>query len=277
MLPIYISRGFLQIHYNYEGIYYLVAILASLIYATYLAKKDNIDPEMIYEAGFICILTALVTGRLFSFLFWEPFVLLKNPLLFFQVWKGGITVAGGVLGGLVAGYVFARVKKYHFFYHIQYFVPAILLAQVIGRFGCFLNGDAAGLPTNSIFGVVFHPKSVAYMATGIMPGTPLHPTQLYEMFGNLLLFIFIISTRNIKWIRDRSIVWYALGYSTVRFIVEFFRNDTVRFAGIPFFTSGQLICLIGYAFGFFMLIWSLLNEDKLIPNEENIARPPVKK
>lgn len=155
MLPIYINKWFIHIYYNYEGIYYLIAIISALIYVTYLAKKENIDSEVIYEAGFICILTALITGRLFSFIFWEPMILLKNPLLFFQVWKGGITVSGGVLGGLTAGYIFARVKKLHFFYHLQIIVPSIVLAQIIGRFGCFLNGDAAGISHQIFFRTCF--------------------------------------------------------------------------------------------------------------------------
>ena len=90
MLPIYINKWFIHINYNYEGIYYLIAIISAIIYVTYLAKKENIDPEVMYEAGFICILTALITGRLFSFIFWEPMILIKEPLMFFQVWKGGL-------------------------------------------------------------------------------------------------------------------------------------------------------------------------------------------
>jgi phosphatidylglycerol---prolipoprotein diacylglyceryl transferase len=275
MFPIFINKGFIHIYYNYEGIYYLVAILASVVYTTYLAKKENIDVEVLYEAGFISILTALIVGRLFSFLFWEPTLLLKNPLLFFQIWKGGITVAGGVLGGLTAGYIYARVKKLHFFYHVGFIVPSIFLSQVIGRFGCFLNGDAAGVPTKSIFGLVFDPHAVAYTMTGIPSGTPIHPTQLYEMTGNFILLAFIMLTWNIKWIRARAVIWYALGYGMVRFITEFFRSDAVRWEWIKIFTTGQLIALIGITIGIGMLIWSFFNDEKLSPKEENIARLKV--
>ena len=273
MLPIHVDLSFLHLHY-YEGIYFFIAILSALVYFTYLAKKENIDLEVMYEASFISILTAVITARLFSLVFWEPQLLLKNPLVFFKVWSGGVSITGGVLGGLTAGYIYARVKKLHFFYHIKIFIPPIILAQIIGRFGCFLNGDAAGIPTNAPWGMIFNPNSQAYMS--IPPGTVIHPTQLYEMFGNLILLLFIILTGNIGWITKRRIAWYALGYSAVRFIVEFFRNDSNRWNWLTVFTTGQIICIGGFILGLFILTWSIIHPEKLEAKEENIARPQAK-
>ena len=136
MLPIHIVIWKFQLH-DYEGIYFFIAILSALIYLTFLAKQEKIDVETMYEAIFISLIVALITGRLFSFLFWGPKEFFKNPLIFFQIWKGGITVTGGVLGGLIAGFIYAIVKKLHFFHHIKIFVPSILIGHIIGRFGCF--------------------------------------------------------------------------------------------------------------------------------------------
>ena len=108
MFPIHIDIGFLHLH-DYEGIYFFIAILSALIYLTFLAKQEKIDVETMYEAIFISLIVALITGRLFSFLFWGPKEFFKNPLIFFQIWKGGITVTGGVLGGLIAGFIYAIV------------------------------------------------------------------------------------------------------------------------------------------------------------------------
>lgn len=274
MLPIAID--FLKL-YNYEGIYFFIAIFSAIIFFTILCKEANIDIDAMYEAIFVCLIVALITGRLFSFLLWNPKELFEHPLVFFQPWRGGITVAGGVLGGLVAGFIYAKVKKYHFFYHIRYFIPPILLGQIIGRFGCFLNGDAAGSPTKLPLGVVFHPESIAYSnaATGFsptlpMPGTPLHPTQLYEIIGNFIALIIILATGNNEWITKRRIIWYILWYSLLRFLLEFLRTDNEKYF---IFTSGQIISLIGFAIGIPLLIWSIFNDDKLTPDEKFIARP----
>lgn len=273
MLPINVEFLFLKLH-NYEGIYFFIAILSAIVFFTYLCKQSKVNLDLMYEAIFVCLLVALVTGRLFSFLMWNPKELFSNPLIFFQPWYGGITVAGAVLGGLVAGGVFAKVKKLNFFYYIRFFIPAIILGQIIGRFGCFLNGDASGKPTTMPWGLVFDANSVAYSnATTYfdpslpLPGTLLHPTQLYEIFANIIFLIFILSTGKNEWITKRRVIWYAFGYSIIRFITEFFRNDSVIWFSV--FTTGQQICVIGFVIAAILLIWSFFNDDKM--NKETDA------
>lgn len=264
---------FLFIHINnienYEGIFFFIAIVAAIFYFTYLCRQNNLNIDTMYEGIFYGIITALLIGRLTSLMLWSPKTFFANPLIFFMPWNGGITVAGGVLGGLIAGYIYAKVKKLHFFYHIQFFVPPILIGHIVGRFGCFLNGDASGSPTNLPWGLVYNPHSLAYIITGIPPGTHLHPTQLYEIFLNLILLIILILTENNQWITKRRIIWYAFGYSIIRFIIEFFRTDTELWFGI--FTAGQQICVVGFILAIGMLIWSLVNPKKLDPLTENIA------
>jgi len=262
---------------NYEGMYFFIAIVFGIVYFSYLCKLDRINLEVMFEAIAIGLITALITGRLFSFLLWNPKALINNPLIFFQPWHGGITVAGGVLGGLIAGAIYAKVKKLSFFYHMRFFIPSILIGQIVGRFGCFLNGDAAGKPTSSIFGLVFDPNSIAYSNASTYfslklapPGTHLHPTQLYDIFGNLIVFLFILITWNNDWIKKRIICWYAMGTSLTRFIVEFFRNDTEKWFSI--FTTGQQICAVGFFVGLAILIYSFFYEEVFNTKEENIAR-----
>ena len=268
MLPINIHIGFLNLP-NYEGLYFLIAFLSGIIYFSILCKDNNLDLEIMYEAAFISIIIGVVCGRLFSLIFWDTKAFFSNPLTFFKIWQGGISVTG-VIGGLIAALIYFKIKKLNFFYHIQFVVPSIILAQIIGRVGCFLNGDASGVPTKMPWGIVFNVKSVAYI--NYAPGTPLHPTQLYEIFCNILLFLFIILTGNNEWIKKRRIAWYAIGYGLIRFIIEYFRNDTGRWDWIPIFTTAQLIALAGVITGIAIIIWSLIYPDKLEVTEENIAR-----
>ncbi len=280
MLPININI-FSHSITNYEGVYFFIAIVLGIVYFTYLCKLDNIDIEVMYEAIAICLIVALISGRLFSFLLWNPKAFFSDPSIFFKPWHGGITVAGAVFGGLLAGFIYAKVKKLSFFYHMRFFIPAILVGQIVGRFGCFLNGDASGKATTSIFGVVFNPESIAYSnaATSFtsklsLPGTLLHPTQLYDIFGNLIIFIFLLLAWNNEWIKRRMICWYAMGTSLTRFVVEFFRNDTERWFSI--FTTGQQICVAGFLVGLTILIYSFFNEDAFETKEINIARVKLK-
>jgi phosphatidylglycerol:prolipoprotein diacylglycerol transferase len=267
---------------NYEGIYFFIAIVLGIVYFSYLCKLEKINLEVMYEAIAIGLITALVTGRLLSFLLWNPKTLISDPFVFFKPWQGGITVAGGVFGGLIAGAIYAKVRRLSFFYHMRFFLPSILIGQIVGRFGCFLNGDAVGKPTSSIFGMVFHPDSIAYSNAAThfssklaVPGTHLHPAQLYDIFGNLIVFIFILITWNNDWIKKRMICWYAMGTCATRFIVEFFRNDTEKWFSI--FTTGQQICVVGFLIGLVILIYSFFNKEAFDTKEENIARIKVDK
>jgi len=247
MLPINID--FLNLH-NYEGIHFLIAIVGAIVFFTYLCKVHRIDTEVMYEAIFISLLSALFIGRLFSLVFWSPKEFFANPLVLFMPWKGGITVIGAVIGGLATGAIYAKVKKLSFFYHIQFFIPSILVGQIIGRFGCFLNGDASGIPTGSSWGVVYHPQSIAYEM--FAAGTRLHPTQLYEIAGNFTLLVFLLLTENNRYITNRRIVWYLMGYGIIRYITEIFRSDTAQ--SILSMTSAQLIGVSCIVAGLIILV-----------------------
>ncbi len=268
MLPINVNLGFLNLP-NYEGLYFLIAFLSAIIYLTILSKDNKLDLEIIYEGAFLSIIAGIICGRLFSLIFWDTKAFFSNPLIFFQIWNGGISITG-VIGGLIAALIYVKIKKLNFFYHMQFVIPAIILAQIVGRVGCFLNGDGAGVPTNMPWGIVFNPESVAYYK--YMPGTPLHPTQLYEIFLNIFLFLFIILTGNNQWITKRRIAWYAMGYGLIRFITEFFRGDSGKWSWLPGISTAQLIAIAGILTGLFILTWSFIYPDKLDADENSIAR-----
>jgi phosphatidylglycerol---prolipoprotein diacylglyceryl transferase len=264
MFPLNIKFGPINLS-NYEGIYFFIAIVSAVIYLTYICKKEKINLDLIYETVFYALLSALFFGRLFSFIFWTPEVLIQNPLIFFQVWNGGISVLGGLFGGILAGFVVSKIKKFDFLYYINISIPAILLGQIVGRTGCFLNGDASGIKTDLPWGIIYNPDSVAYFNQTTcnqnlpLPNTPLHPTQLYEVFGNVLLFLFFIFTKNNKWINKKRLPIYLIYYSLLRFFIEFFRSDSVKWFSI--FTNAQQICILGIFAGIITFIFISLKKQ----------------
>ncbi|MBN2544725.1 MAG: prolipoprotein diacylglyceryl transferase [Spirochaetes bacterium] len=265
MLPINLKIGLLQIN-DYEGLYFLIAVICGFIYFILLSRDEKLNLNNLYTAIFISLISSLVMGRLFSFIFWRTEVFFSKPWIFFIIWKyPGSSITGCIIGGLTAAYLFFKIKKLDFFYNMKFIIPPIVLGQIVGRFGCFLNGDAAGKPTDLPWGIIFNSKSSAYY--NIPAGTPLHPTQLYEIAGNLIFLIFLIITGNNNWITNRRVIWFAFNYSILRFIIEFFRNDTEKLSWIPFLTSGQLISLSGFVVAVILLIWSVINNDKLVKNQ----------
>jgi len=250
MFPIHMDLGF-RVFPFYEGLYFVIAIVTGVLWARSRLAKARLDLALFDEALVWILVGAVVGARLFHFAFWDWDRLAADPLIFFRVWEGGLTIVGGLVGGIGAGaWVFAA-RKADFWRHFAVVSPALLLGQAVGRVGCFLNGDAWGIPTNLPWGVPL-PKfgtlvpafqlntdwmSPAWdwafrhglVGADALVTPPLHPTQLYEALADLVLLVGVLAlSRRIArkggpWAR---VFWlHAGGYALIRFLVEFLHGD----------------------------------------------------
>jgi phosphatidylglycerol:prolipoprotein diacylglycerol transferase len=159
---------------------------------------------------------------------------LSDCLAAVKFWQGGLAfLGGGVLAALVV-LLYARSKHLALGDVADVLAPSVSLAHVFGRLGCFLVGCCYGKPWHA--GAHFPPESVAYsdwLARGTLaPGAPctpgLHPTQLYESAGELLIFLGL----SLVWRRRKFpgvvALTYAVAYGVLRFLVEIFRDDQAR-------------------------------------------------
>jgi phosphatidylglycerol:prolipoprotein diacylglycerol transferase len=103
------------------------------------------------------------------------------------------------------------------------FAPGVALGQAVGRQGCFAAGCCWGRPTDAPWGVEF--GEAAHRVTGVPVGVHLHPTQLYESFGALLIFLFLLWLHQRKRFSGQVILFYAALYAVMRFTIEIFRDD----------------------------------------------------
>ena len=105
----------------------------------------------------------------------------------------------------------------------DFLITALPLGHALGRIGCFLAGCCYGKPTTLPWGVVFtNPDTLVPVQ---LQGVPLHPTQLYETACNLLLFFYLHKAYQKKHTAGSILIRYIIGYSAIRFIIEFFRGD----------------------------------------------------
>ena len=149
-------------------------------------------------------------------------------------WQGGLAFLGG--GVLAAGVVliFARRKGLALGDVADVLAPSVSLAHVLGRLGCFRVGWCYGKPWAA--GVHFVPDSVAYgeylsrqtMFAGSASTPGLHPTQLYESLGELLIFIGLVLLWRRRKFPGMVALAYAFAYGVLRFFVEIYRDDLVR-------------------------------------------------
>jgi phosphatidylglycerol:prolipoprotein diacylglycerol transferase len=137
--------------------------------------------------------------------------------------RGGMSWFGGFVGGLLAGYVTIRAKRWPMMAVLSAATPALAVGQMLGRVGCFLVGDDYGHPTSLPWGVAF-PR-------GLPPTTErVHPTQIYEAIFLALLAWILIRWRR-RGISDRAVLGrYFVAVGAFRFLLEFLRVNT-RVAG----------------------------------------------
>jgi phosphatidylglycerol:prolipoprotein diacylglycerol transferase len=208
MWPIHLDLGF-RVFYFYEGFYFLVSIATASWLAFDWFKKAGLDAWGLVEDLPWILLGAVFGARVFHFLFWDPHAFLADPLSFFRIWEGGVSITGGLAGGVLTALFRFRRRNVDFWHAFAVASPAVLIGQAIGRIGCFLNGDAWGIPTRLPWGVSeprfgmvlpmmvrdHHVASAAwlwcvqqgYSSAVSLATVPLHPTQLYEALGDLLL------------------------------------------------------------------------------------------
>jgi phosphatidylglycerol:prolipoprotein diacylglycerol transferase len=182
------------------------------------------------------VLAGILGARLYYVIFnWSYYR--QVPWDIPAVWRGGLAIHGGVLGGVAAVFWFSRRKGLPFLRLTDVLAPPLILGQALGRFGNFMNGDAHGVPTTLPWGLVFAPNTPAGYQ---FPNIPLHPTMLYEMAINLGIFAYLWGTRKRPSKDGYMTMRYLLVYSLGRFCVEFWRADSLWFG--PFRTA-QLVSL----------------------------------
>lgn len=208
-------------------------------------------PAQVSDVVFYSALGGILGGRIGYILFYNLAAYAESPLSVFKVWEGGMSFHGGVLGGIVAIWLYARACGRSFFSATDFVVPAVPMALLWGRLGNFANGELWGKPTDLPWGMVF-PDPLA-------GGVPRHPTQLYEaaLEGLLLFLLLWYYSRVPRPVRAVSGL-FLLGYGLFRFPVEFLRIPDAQLGYLAFdwLTMGQVLTLPMILFGLVLMLTS---------------------
>jgi phosphatidylglycerol:prolipoprotein diacylglycerol transferase len=175
---------------------------------------------------------------------------LANPLDFFKVWEGGLVFYGGLLLAVPVSIYYIRKQGVSVLKVADVFAPYIALGHGIGRLGCFSAGCCFGNPTNLPCAVTFtDPNTLAPV------GIPLHPTQLYEAFGNFCIFLILISVRKKQSYSGQIFFLYGVLYSFLRFVNEMFRGRDTKNLVFNSLSASQLISILLFIFSISMLFY----------------------
>jgi phosphatidylglycerol:prolipoprotein diacylglycerol transferase len=206
-------------------------------------RARGMDGGRITDLSIVILIASIVGARLLYILPYRA-EYAAHPWRVFEVWRGGLTMYGGLVAAIVASSVFIRMKGMSFWKVSDVVAPSVALGLALTRIGCFLNGCCFGVPTTSGWGVRFPPHSAAGSE---FYGVPLHPAQLYDSaVGFALFFILLAVDRRLR--RDGRLFLLFLGlYGVSRFFLDRIRFyegvSTVGLAGITL-TWNQLVSVV---------------------------------
>ncbi len=221
------------------GLMIALGFLSAYSLCVYRGKRRGLSEDILW--GILCcaIVGGLIGTRILYYIVELPSIL-KDPSILWD-FKNGYVVYGGIIGGVLAGFLYCRKKKVSFLKYFDLVMPAVALAQGLGRLGCFFAGCCYGRETDAWYGITFHNSKFA------PNNVKLVPTQLISSAGDFLICGILLFYAKRNPTDGRVASAYLILYGFGRFGVEFLRNDYR--GNIGWMSTSQLISVVIVAIG----------------------------
>jgi phosphatidylglycerol---prolipoprotein diacylglyceryl transferase len=240
--------------------WYSLAIMVSIVVAVLFIRNEfrrralpMRDWDMLV---FFTVAGGIIGARLLHVVD-HPDRYLSDPMRILAFHQGGLAIYGAVIGGFATVFVLSRVYSLPFLSVIDAIAPGLVLAQALGRFGCIINGDAWGAPTNSAFAFIYtHPGA---MLPSRYLGVPTHPYPVYDLVLNLAIFGLLLYLRHRQLPAGTLFALFITLYPAGRFFISFVREEQVWFWGLQ---EAQVISIAAFAMGLAALTYLLYRRNR---------------
>ena len=232
---------------RWYGLLIAIAVLIGTLLATKEAKRKGIKEEAFLDLLILAVPVAIIFARLYYVIFtWDYYS--QNPGQILNIRGGGLAIHGVIIGGVLVGVIFSKVRKINFWSLADVAAPGLILGQAIGRWGNFANSEAHGGPTDLPWGI-------------IVDGVKVHPTFLYESIWNFLVFGFLLWYRRKFANREGEVfLLYIILYSLARLFIEGLRTDSLMLGQIRI---AQLISIVAIVIGGVILYYKKKNPERI--------------
>lgn len=245
--------GTLQV--GWYGILFSGSFILSLLLIQWIYRREYRDPDISYVLLLYALAGVIIGARLMHCFAYEPNLYLSHPLEIFKVWNGGLASHGGMLGALLALWIFARRNHESYLWLISRMtIPGTLIAAFV-RFGNFFNSEIVGKTSDYPWAIIFERYDML----------PRHPVQLYEAFSYLILFILLLwlyKKVSFSFATDILFGVFLTFMFIMRFLLEYTKTRQADYAfDIPF-TVGQLLSMPLILLGIIWIIYVLIRRKE---------------
>ncbi len=208
------------------GLFVALGFIIGGFVSARFAKSQGLKEKIIYDLLIWVILAGIIGGRLGYIFFYDASEVLENPAAIFAIWNGGMSVFGGLIGALITAILYLKKKKVDVFRYAEASLFGLPIGLWIGRIGCFLIHDHPGTATDFALGVEYP------------DGVIRHDHGLYLSLNGLAMAIVFFWLARKKRPLGIYISVFMIWYGIVRFILDFYRINEVKYAGL---TPGQYL------------------------------------
>jgi len=252
--PVLLHLGPIQL--RWYGLLFVGSFFAGMAVLKWIYKREGKDPNVVDNLLIYLMIGAVIGARLVHTLFYEPGYYLSHPFEILYVWKGGLASHGGLLGVIIASYIFAKKYNESYMWLLSRLTIAGSLAAVFVRVANFFNSEIVGIRTDLPWAVIFERYTDQF---------PRHPVQLYEAFAYLTIFFILISVY--KKISQSFATKLLPGlfltiFFIARFSLEVFKTRQSEYTSDSLLSTGQLLSIPYILIGIIWVIWAFKSTPK---------------
>lgn len=245
------------------GVIICIGMLLGVWYAYTQFRKEGFTEDQFFNYIIVLIPISVLCARLYYVIF-DPTPNYNSLLDVLAIWRGGIGIYGGIIGGALVSIIYARIIKKPIFKLLDCVAPAVMIGQIIGRWGNFVNAEAHGGITDAVWrmGIAPYYESLEYSE---LYTVCYHPTFLYESLWNLIGFLIIHFVVNKhKRFDGHTACFYLSWYGFGRGFIELLRTDSLEIFGM------RVSALVGFASALVFGTLYLVGLRKYKDNHDNI-------
>jgi len=234
------------------GLFVSLGFLAGILFLFYEAKKKKFDFNILPDLALGVMISAFIGARIL-YVFNDFSYFYHNPIDIFKIWEGGLAWYGGLVGAVIFGVLYTKIKKINFWNITDSVAPALALGEFFGRIGCFMVHDHLGRLTNV-------PWAINYF------GEMRHETAMYSSLLGLFLFIFLLFIRKVRKFQKPGYIssFYMILSGLITFFIYGLRSADLPFSD-PFWgplRPSQYFSLILLILGIIILI-KIVKRDRI--------------